>query len=865
MAGLAECGWGGASVVIPLTLNVRNFMSYTDVHEPLRFEGIHVAVLTGDNGNGKSALLDAITWALWGRARARSVDELIHSGASEMEVEFEFELDDHQYRVIRKRQRRGKSGYSDLQFAVLGEGGYKALTEGSLGETERLIERTLRMSYETFTNSSFIQQGRADSFTTNSPAERKRILAEILELGYYDELEARAKERFKAREAQLADERRLEEGWSQEIARRPEYQADVDRLRVELSTLEAQLSELEEQVSLTRERVAQLESLYRQVEEAEARLKRFQEDRQRVGSTMRERQGLRQQAREVLVRGAEVERAAAELDHVRRDLDQATQKQTAFLPLERAREAALRTLAAEQARLEGEVVQRERRLIELRQASARLPALLLELRRVQQEATTLTQVETQHEQLQRLVGQLREESAEKRTVNVQLKKDMLDLRAQLNQLEQLSTCPTCRREMDAPHKHTLQQEFAVQGRQLRDDFRAHEASYRAVDEKVARHEAKLAQLSHALQSREPTHRLLAQVESLITQAEDARRQLGTLERELVERQQLLACNGFAPQARQQLAQLEQQIAALAYEPSRHAQLRARAAELVGVDLERQLLEQARLSVEHLDAQIAELEANLNRLQEECAADEQTIALLRLQTQSLPGERTRLTQIGGKAAEVRRGRDETRDQCLYAQTKLDNCAFLERKQRESLGRQDALRREQSIFGDLAYAFGRRGVQAMIIETAIPEIEEEANRILSRMTGGRMHVKFETQRDVRSGVGTIETLDIKISDELGTRSYEMFSGGEGFRVNFAIRIALSRLLVHRAGTRLQTLVVDEGFGSQDQDGRERIVEAIQAIESEFEKILIITHLDDLRERFPVRIEVSKTPQGSTYVLR
>jgi exonuclease SbcC len=177
----------------------------------------------------------------------------------------------------------------------------------------------------------------------------------------------------------------------------------------------------------------------------------------------------------------------------------------------------------------------------------------------------------------------------------------------------------------------------------------------------------------------------------------------------------------------------------------------------------------------------------------------------------------------------------------------------------------LRREQSVYGDLAYAFGRRGVQAMIIETAIPEIEDEANHILSRMTDGRMHVKFETQRDTRSGLGTIETLDIKIADELGTRSYEMFSGGEGFRVNFAIRIALSRLLAQRAGTRLQTLVVDEGFGSQDQDGRDRLVEAIQSIESEFEKILVITHLDDLRERFPVRIEVSKTAEGSTYMVR
>src|SRR5258708_30364930 len=155
-------------------------MSYTDVHEPLSFEGIHVAVLTGDNGHGKSALLDAVTWVLWGRARARSVDELIHAGASEMEVEFEFLLDEHQYRVIRKRQRRGKSGYSDLQFAVLADGGYKPLTERSVSETERLIERTLRMSYDTFTNSSFIQQRRAGSFTPHSPTERTRILADSL-------------------------------------------------------------------------------------------------------------------------------------------------------------------------------------------------------------------------------------------------------------------------------------------------------------------------------------------------------------------------------------------------------------------------------------------------------------------------------------------------------------------------------------------------------------------------------------------------------------------------------------------------------------------------------------------------------------
>src|SRR5207244_12800067 len=63
--------------------------------------------------------------------------------------------------------------------------------------------------------------------------------------------------------------------------------------------------------------------------------------------------------------------------------------------------------------------------------------------------------------------------------------------------------------------------------------------------------------------------------------------------------------------------------------------------------------------------------------------------------------------------------------------------------------------------------------------------------------------------------ISTLDVNVSDELGTRPYELFSGGEKFRVDFAIRIALSKLLARRAGAPLQMLAIDEGFGTQDRD--------------------------------------------------
>jgi DNA repair protein SbcC/Rad50 len=165
--------------------------------------------------------------------------------------------------------------------------------------------------------------------------------------------------------------------------------------------------------------------------------------------------------------------------------------------------------------------------------------------------------------------------------------------------------------------------------------------------------------------------------------------------------------------------------------------------------------------------------------------------------------------------------------------------------------------------LERAFGKDGIPALLIEQALPEIEETTNTLLSRLSNGRMSFNFVTQREYKDAN----------RDDLGKRrwiwssvtmwvsaDYEMFSGGEAFRVNFSIRLALSQVLARRAGARLQTLVIDEGFGSQDAQGRQRLVEAINLVKDDFEKILVITHLEELKEAFPTRIEVEKTAEGS-----
>ncbi len=169
-------------------------------------------------------------------------------------------------------------------------------------------------------------------------------------------------------------------------------------------------------------------------------------------------------------------------------------------------------------------------------------------------------------------------------------------------------------------------------------------------------------------------------------------------------------------------------------------------------------------------------------------------------------------------------------------------------------QKELLHEREDYMLLSEAFGKKGIQALIIETAIPEIEAEANRVLARLSDNKMHVGLITQAKTKSG-NNLETLEILIGDEVGTRNYELYSGGEAFKVNFALRIALSRLLARRAGARLETLIIDEGFGSQDENSREKLVKSIKAIQSDFAKILVITHIPDVREMFPVQIQVTK----------
>ncbi|HIL57304.1 MAG TPA: SMC family ATPase, partial [Rhodothermales bacterium] len=352
--------------------------------------------------------------------------------------------------------------------------------------------------------------------------------------------------------------------------------------------------------------------------------------------------------------------------------------------------------------------------------------------------------------------------------------------------------------------------------------------------------------------------------SLAERVETETTRLGAMERDLASKRQALSSGAAFEKQREAIAQQERQLAALGFDAERFEAVQREMRALEGVPALVARLAEAAKTLRHDAPRLEALQADLAAAREE--KEERRSAL-----DALEAARADREAIQARVAERQRTRRNAEAELAEAQTHLG--ALNERLSRAARDRETlrevrrALReskRESQLYYHLRVAFGKNGIPSLIIEETLPEIEARANDVLERLTNGGTRVALETLKEKKSGGGTKETLDIRITDEGGvSRPYETFSGGEAFRVNFALRIALSQMLAERAGTQVRTLVVDEGFGTQDKEGIAALTGAIHAIQDDFDTILVVTHLDEMKDAFPVRIEVTKRPvEGSTF---
>jgi exonuclease SbcC len=686
--------------MIPNRLRLHNFLSYETL-ETLDFSGMSLAVLTGANGVGKSSLLEAMTWVLWGEARAASDDDLIHQGEHDMWVEFLFDLEDIRYKVVRTRERKGRTGITELEFQIQEKDGtWKPLTGPTLKVTQQRIDEALHLTFDLFTNASYFRQGHADEFTTKAPGERKEILAQILDLSVYDLLEETAREK-----------KREIEGKESLYGTQVE---DAKMKLAELPTIREELSDLEKEEATLKEAIEVKEKEW---SKAASERERYESISREITYKRERYEALAGQLNEMVDRGKQAKEKIGNLEKLVGEKENIEKEFTEYLGL--------------------------RKKMDLLSEKAEQYSLL------QQKLAVLNH---KQDELQRTV----------------------------ERLEHIKTCPTCLRVLSKSEAEkiikTLTLEFEKTTKPEIDKVGKAITDLKYSPEEVTSLREKISELS---------------------EVEDKKRALAVAESEIKSEKEILA------------------------------------------DIEKRF-------------KAGDLE--LKKLGEEGKSLKKDLEVLEKKAEEWRALEEQRSTLSNKYADYQRNLGSLKEKVTGLEKLLD-----EIKQKESDLKKFG--EEKGIYDELIRAFGKRGVQAMIIEQTVPQIEEEANKLLDVVTDGRMRVHFVTQKAKKTGdEGVIETLDIHISDELGERPYEQFSGGEAFRINFAIRVAMSKLLASRAGARLQFLAIDEGFGALDQAGTTDIIQAINAIRGDFAKVLIITHLEEFKNAFPTRIEVTKDNRGS-----
>ena len=873
--------------MIPVRLSVKNFLSYRDGAPMLDLEGVHVACLCGDNGHGKSALLDAITWALWGKSRASSHEDLICQGESEMRVELDFLAGDSLYRVSRRyaRASRGRQGATILELQLLGGEAPQSLTGNSVRDTEQRIESLLRMKYTTFVNSAFILQGRANMFTTSRPAERKDLLNEVLDLSWYEQLARRARSEAREQEGEtLRLDARIEQ-IEREVSQKDEHERRLAQVEERLEAVDREQAEREALVESLRDRLRELQDARAELQRLEAEAERVESEtatrEQQVESARRQLEEAQGRAARLPALQAQESEASALVEQLSlpspamdehaeriRGLQQAVQQlreagvtlAQETLALE-SRQRELELLEGEESRIQGEIGrqeqqagERDRRLEVLRARAERLPQLESEVAearsRVEQLSTSSQETEdlrTQSQELQSRAQYLREE-------NGTLRREMEELRAKKDMLEgavgpdgEGARCPLCDSELAEEGCLHLAASYQSQGEALASRFRDNESEIHSAEQQRASAERDL----EAIEDRRRAELRSSQerLESLTRDAAEARSAAEETDRLAAAR---VAEDAALEANRRRLAETQAAMPPLRSEADTLAGARARQeqneAAIRESDSERERLEReletmaterkealsgAQAHRDELTRDLAEAAAAAGTLDRLADAHAHEAALLedarsrqkdlldampalKEASEGLPAVSEEHEAARSGLAETVNRRDELRTHRTEVLAWLRRCRELE-QERESLrdARNEAANR-QGAYDQLAAAFGRSGLQALLIEQAIPELENYANDILGRVTDHRMSLKLETQRERRGGGDPRETLDIRISDELGTRSYETYSGGEAFRIDFALRIALSRLLAHRSGAPLPTLFIDEGSGARTPPG-------------------------------------------------
>jgi len=849
--------------MIPVNLQLRGFLSYKEPVE-LSFEGFDLACISGDNGAGKSSLLDAITWVLFGKAR-RNDDGVINNTCDKAEVIFQFNYENALYRVQRIKAR-DRSVVLEFQIKDDAEN-WKTLTEHSATETQVRINETLHLDYETFINASFFLQGKADEFTQKNSTQRKEILAGILGMDMWEHYQDTAREARRALDSHI----KVIEGSlgeiEEELGQEAQRKEALGQAQTELEKLELQRQEQQKVYDQAHKIVELLQEQHDRLDELNGKQTGLKTKETQLAQQVQERQAEEQELAQVLHNADLIKKEFETRTAVKEKLQELDALSSRFYTLQQKQAAVEQAIAVEESRLKQELLSLEKEKAKIQQMSESMPEMKKKRERL---AGDLLQLQTEAGELLELREKVEERTDRRSTLqaeNINLREHMQKLKERMERLqeEQGSICPLCGQTLSIDHRKRVVEEINIEGKQDAEKFHENEEALSQLQEEINTLNQELAIINnHAPQLRAVERELgvldseMARFTSEIkTWKEEGAQKFKTINASLI-------TNNFAQELRAQEATIGQEMRKLGYDAGLHETYRKEEQASREIEQKHQELLIAASRLEPLRREIKTLLTQHQAVMQESEILVTNQQVAEKQYQELEMNKPDLAAIENRLKALIELENRQRSEVGGARQLM---AVIEQQKKRSQDIQaewKALNKEKVNFLLLEKAFGRDGVQALLMEEALPQMEMQANDILGRLSSGSMSVRFETQREYKDKKrdDKMQVLDILINDAEGVqRPYDLFSGGEAFRINFAIRLALSKVLAQRAGARLQMLVIDEGFGSQDAEGRQKLIEAINLIRPDFKKILVITHLEELKDAFQARIEVNKTRKGST----
>ena len=455
--------------MIPVKLHLSGFLSYFEPVD-LDFTSFDLACISGSNGAGKSSLLDAITWVLFGQARRRD-DAVINSHAKSAEVIFDMRYEDELYRIQRIKTR-DKAAVLEF-FVQTNDGNWRTLTERSLRDTEVRIQQTLRMDYETFINASFFLQGKADLFAQQRPGDRKRILSSILGLEIWEIYRAGATERRKRLEGTVANVDSLLEEINSELSQENDRRSRLQNLEDQLAQVqsnrqlrEASLDTLRKLAASLAEQGRLLEVLGNQLEAARMR------QVERTGH-LQARRAEQQDYLSRLASELEIQAAYARWQQSRQELERWEEVAVSFRQYEKERSRPQMAIESERSRLEQErqtLLAQERAVDE---SCGRLPVLTAQLDEAQSGVSKLVEQLNQRPVIETDLRKLLNEGTDAQVENKRLRDQMNELKERIDRLREIGggTCPLCGQPLSPEERAALIDKLEAEGREMGVRFR----------------------------------------------------------------------------------------------------------------------------------------------------------------------------------------------------------------------------------------------------------------------------------------------------------------------------------------------------------------------------------------------------------